>query len=722
MNDDFRRLITAMLVAMAVFLAYRYLIEQIYPTQPPPPAAADPPTDGTPQPATTPSQQTQTSTSPSQQPATTTSAPGTPYILTAGSSVEPIELGGRENDAIKVELRPRGAAVASIRLTARDKKGKLQYRTAPDEDEPYQLLGPVDDGVYEHLSFNTHRLWVKDGESRSWDLDDLVWTVAEESAQHAVFSTTLRAADDSGDLLRVTKSYRLWDGKPVFDLDVTIENVSGRELSVSLEQDGPIGIPAEHQQYDMRRVLAAQFVEGQVKLAKAQQHGALQTAARNEEPIGLLTSEGPLLWTALTNKYFGVFARPMPIAGGELQNWVQNVVGTVAVPGAAENPGDLLARTVTASHDLPPGETVAYPFEIYAGPKDAESAGAANAVYADKTKLYYQVSMTADTYCCCTFLWLQEFMTWLLSMIVVVVRNYGVAIIILVCIIRTLLHPLTVFQQKSMFRMQESMARIQPKMNVIKEKFANDKVKQNQEMMRLWSEEGVNPAANMVSFLPLMLQMPILVALWTALNTDPHLRHEPFLMLPHWIRDLSAPDALYTFPNPIHIPLLSWMMGPINSINVLPLLMGVSMWLQQKYMPKPHMKAKLEAAKEQRAQGKKPAGMTPEEQMRQQQMMMYMMSIIFPLMFYKMPAGLNLYWMATNVFGIFESIIIRRQLEREKEKRKAAGPPPPKKPGMIGRWLKRMAAQAEELQKKADELSERGGTPKKKKKKDDDRR
>jgi len=159
------------------------------------------------------------------------------------------------------------------------------------------------------------------------------------------------------------------------------------------------------------------------------------------------------------------------------------------------------------------------------------------------------------------------------------------------------------------------------------------------------------------------------------------------------------------------------MFSDIPSINLLPLLMGVSMWLQQKYMPKPGMDAKLKAA--QAPQHQRHSGMSPEDQLRQQQMMSYMMAVLFPLMFYYWPSGLNLYWFATNVFGIGESILIRKQLKAEKERQEREGPQaskPKKAPGPIGRVFKRLAEQAEELQKKADELSQSSG------RRDDDRR
>jgi len=303
---------------------------------------------------------------------------------------------------------------------------------------------------------------------------------------------------------------------------------------------------------------------------------------------------------------------------------------------------------------------------------------------------------------------------------VLVVHNYGVAIIIMVLIIRTLLHPLTVYQQKSMFRMQEAQARIQPKMQAITERYANDKARLNQERMKLWAEENVNPMGMMVGMLPLLIQMPILVALWTSLNADIQLRHAPFDGW--WIYDLSAPDALIKFGGAgVTIPVLGWlpligrMFQNVPSLNLLPLLMGISMWLQQKYMPKPAQQARLEAARKQQQQAPKKGkgGMSPQDQLRQQQMIAYMMSIMFPLMFYYMPSGLNLYWMSTNVFGIFESLVIRKQLKKEKERGDPQDPGAAKKKGrtgLVARMLKRIAERAEEIQHKADELSD----PKKK--------
>lgn len=738
METDARRIFVAMFVALGAFLAYQVVINKIFPPRDPPPPATAPAEPAPPPPVTPPPPGDGETPAPGVPATTVATTPARTYAFTAGPDAEPIELGGRPDDALRIRLNPRGAGLATIEFTSRDAKGRIRFRAATDSEEPYQLLTPVDDGDRIHYSFATHRLWIeeRDGQAwnQSWRLDGLPWLVQEHSADQAVFTTTLGAGTEGEQLVRLTKAYTLRPGKPVFDLDLRVENVGVSVLKVRLEQDGPLGIRQENPQYDMRRLLVAQFTDGGIELGKGRQFAELQKATLDPRTgsIPLLRPDrGPLLWAVLANKYFGVYTRPVPrgdppaaaagrAPGPHLQDWLIGAAGLVAHPHALSLPGDLLAhgdlvaRLATRPANLSAGERTDYRFEVYAGPKDADNVRQADPAYADKTRLYYQLAQSADTRCFCTFLWLEELMVWLLGKIFVAVRNYGVAIIILVIIIRTLLHPLSVFQQKSMFRMQEAMGRVQPKMEAIKEKFANDKVRQNQEIMKLFAEEGVNPAANFVAFLPLFLQMPILVALWTALNTDIHLRHAPFDGW--WIVDLSAPDAFLTFDPPITLPILGWLpligswFSGVTSLNLLPIIMGVSMWLQQKYMPKPQLKPKTEAAAP-NPEPKRRGGLTPQDQLRQQQMMAYMMAILFPLMFYKMPSGLNLYWLSTNVFGICESLLIRRQIERERKRRELEGPPPPrvKRPGLVGRFFKHIASQAEELQRKADTLSREEG-------------
>jgi YidC/Oxa1 family membrane protein insertase len=190
------------------------------------------------------------------------------------------------------------------------------------------------------------------------------------------------------------------------------------------------------------------------------------------------------------------------------------------------------------------------------------------------------------------------------------------------------------------------MSKLAPKAEEIKKKYANNKAEMNKQMMALYREQGASP---IMGFLPMMVQMPIWIALWSAVYASIDLRGAAFL--PFWITDLSLPDALYRFPAAIVVPLLGW---KIESLNLLPLLMGVAFYLQQKLMPS-------QAA----------ASANPQVA-QQQKMMMIMMPLLFPLMLYKAPSGVNLYIMASTFAGVFEQYVIRKHI-REKDQAESQG-------------------------------------------------
>lgn len=159
-------------------------------------------------------------------------------------------------------------------------------------------------------------------------------------------------------------------------------------------------------------------------------------------------------------------------------------------------------------------------------------------------------------------------------------------------------------------------------------------------MMELYKEQGASPIKGM---LPMLLQMPIWIALYSAIHSSVELRGEPFL--PFWITDLSSPDALISFPE-FTIPLL----GGISSLNLLPLMMGVAMFLQQKLL------APATAA-----------ASTNPQAAQQQKMMMIMMPLMMPLFLYNAPSGLNLYIMSSVFAGVIEQYYIRKHIRQKDE-------------------------------------------------------
>lgn len=196
------------------------------------------------------------------------------------------------------------------------------------------------------------------------------------------------------------------------------------------------------------------------------------------------------------------------------------------------------------------------------------------------------------------------------------IPNYGLVIIVFSLIIKIVLYPLT----KSSFQSMKKMQLLQPKITELKEKYKDDPQKMNKETMKLYSTYGVNPAGGC---LPLILQMPVFVALWGVLKTAIELRQQPFVF---WIKDLSKPDIIYNLP--FKIPFFG-----IDQISGLALLMGVTQFIQQK--------------------------MTVKDP--KQQSLIYIMPIFLTLLFMSFPAGLNLYYFLFNLFSIVQQYYINHK-------------------------------------------------------------
>ncbi len=236
------------------------------------------------------------------------------------------------------------------------------------------------------------------------------------------------------------------------------------------------------------------------------------------------------------------------------------------------------------------------------------------------------------------------FMLPVFKLIYSIIGNYGVSIIIFALLMKILLHPLSISQMRSAQRMQL----LAPELQKIREKYKDDLQKQQQETMKLYSEYGINP---MGGCLPLLLQLPILYALWAVLRTAIDLRQAPFIL---WISDLSLPDYIFSFPFAIF---------GIKHISGLAILMGVTLFLQQKLtITDPRQKA-----------------------------MIYIFPLFFILLFSNFPSGLNLYYFMFNLFSIAHQVYLnkfsRKKLTLEDLKRL------PKKEG----WFQRKLREAQEI-------------------------
>jgi YidC/Oxa1 family membrane protein insertase len=255
--------------------------------------------------------------------------------------------------------------------------------------------------------------------------------------------------------------------------------------------------------------------------------------------------------------------------------------------------GDNVIGYKNQNVDIAPGSATTITQTLYVGPKDQ----VALAALAENLDLVIDYGW---------LWWLAQPLFWLLTSIQQFVINWGLAIITLTIIIKLIFFRLSAASYKSMAKMKT----VQPKIQSIRDQYADDKTKQQQAMMELWKKEKINP---MGGCLPMLVQMPVFIALYWVLLESVELRHAPFVL---WIEDLSAMDPFF----------------------VLPILMGISMWLMQRLNPAP-----------------------PDP--IQAKIMMYM-PIAFTFLMMWFPAGLVLYWLCNNLLSFAQQYIVTRQLEQ----------------------------------------------------------
>jgi YidC/Oxa1 family membrane protein insertase len=318
---------------------------------------------------------------------------------------------------------------------------------------------------------------------------------------------------------------------------------------------------------------------------------------------------GTVDWVALQVKYFTVaLMAPTPM-GGE-----------------ARLQGRKADNFMTASIDLPTSERqgrVEQTVQLYIGPIDFQSLKALG------RGLEKNVVMGAQY-----FRPLSAAVLWSLLKLHTIIPNYGIVIILLSVFTKILFYRLTHKSFKSMREMQA----LQPKLQALKEKYKNDRQKLSQETMKIYKEAGVNPLGGC---LPMLLQMPVFIALFNVLRNTIELRQAPFFA---WINDLSQQDVLATLP--VSLPIIG------NAVSVLPVLMGASMLVQSRL-------------------GGSIAG--PESSPTQSKALTYMMPVIFTVLFYRMPSGLVIYWIVNTVMSVWQQYYINKGAEKaEREKAESA--------------------------------------------------
>jgi YidC/Oxa1 family membrane protein insertase len=588
---------------------------------------------------------TTTAPEPNRPPASQLQMPAVTALSAEGGPRQEITLGSTDKASgfkYQLVLDSLGAGIRTATFSEYDREGTR---------EPLTFLSPVHIEGRTVLSMADGALTLLNQRQRL-RLGQLSWRSlgmerSPEGGEVASFEATIVQAD-SPPLLKLTKTFRIQPGTYLLDCTLNIENLTNEAQKVQFDLTGPVGLESESSRTEMRKAVAAfRTPQGQVTSVRLDVRALSKAATQEKRSLNPRSSNAQFLWVAAVNRYFAGIVVPVAAEPNTPVDWIAGKWGTYYPETATgQGPGqhtigvELASTAITVDPAGQPGSLKSFPFNVYIGPKDKGLF--------DKTPLYRRLGFvqTIDFMgCCCPTsiigplaFAILAIMKWMYF----IIPNYGVVIIILVLLMRLILHPVTRHSQVAMSKMSE----LAPRAEEIKKKYSNNKAEMNKKLMELYREQGASPITGM---LPMFLQMPIWIALWSAIYTSIDLRGAMFL--PFWITDLSAPDAIVTWP-PVTIPLLGW---TIHSLNLLPILMGVAFYLQQKIMP---MQQTAAASNPQMAQ--------------QQKIMSVMMPLLFPLMLYNAPSGVNLYIMASTFGGVVEQYYIKKHIQ-EKKRQDAQG-------------------------------------------------
>ena len=562
--------------------------------------------------------------------------------------------------------------------------GKTETPPLPPEDLRYVLQGtlPLTAGTtnFEVPLLAVHSLEV-DGVHVSLFGD--VWS--EESP--GVFVTEIRDAAGAT-MLRVTRTVTIGGGGYDLHLAQRVENRSGRPLALRWVQYGPPELRVERSRYiDARRFHFGYLLPPSrdpsqrlviaetdhmidlgtvIKAVSRGDHVLWPNASSREDKLAAS-------WFGSTNRYFAMAVHaPDPLGGTlSMEESAQEVHATVAT--RADGSHQVLTELHSAVVTVAAGGTGSFDLGVFAGPLDPRLL--------DDVEPYRTLGLGGlivylISGCCsfCTFAWLAKLLLAFLTLLHdYVVFDWGLAIIALVIVVRTILHPITKRAQISLQQSTKAMAELRPEMEKLQQRYRDDPTRLQQETMRLYREKKINPIGCATGLLPTFLQMPIWIALYAMLYFAFQLRQEPaffgvFQLFGGWpfLADLSAADHFFgEFSEPRTVLFFT-----LSGINLLPILMGVVFYIQQKYLTPPSA-----------------VPLSPEQE-QQQKIMKFMMVVLFPVMMYTAPSGLTLYWLTSSLIGIFEVQLIRRHIKQAELKA------PAEKPRKRQDWLGRMYEQA----------------------------
>ena len=532
-----------------------------------------------------------------------------------------------ETDLYEVEFDPVGASISSLMLK--------EHADADGERVDLIFNGETDNNAF--LLY-----W---GDDRNAPVLDTFSYAVE--GKKVVFANEYIGS--SGERFTLIKTFEFKDGEYLFSVTVEVigdERFSGLggEYAYTLAyepQVGPAFTQMKNNAYDYRRIyIDAYNNRGKLKKSQAKLSN------------GEFYTKSQLQWISVTGKYFMVVALPEDNTQAYKYTAVRGSTPTVAQT-------DSLFVSVPST-----GGNSKNTIYFYAGPQlkkylGSYYSGMDNAWGLRATNL--DAAMESGS----MFSWLENILKWVLNLLYKVVPNYGVGIILLTIIIKILLWPLT----KKGAASTAKMAALQPKQQELQAKYKDNPQKLNQEMAALYKEAGASPLGGC---LPMLLQFPILIAMYGLLNKHFELRGAMFI--PGWIPDLSVPETVLTLG--FNIPLLG------NEIHLLPIIYTVSMIFSMKMT-------------QTQSSGPQNKGMM--------KFMTYGMPIIFFFILYSAPSGLLLYWTAQNALSMGQQVFTNNKFKNNPQSLEKVKPQEEKVPEAVRKYQEKLKRIEEEKARAAKE-------------------
>jgi YidC/Oxa1 family membrane protein insertase len=479
-----------------------------------------------------------------------------------------------------------------------------------------------------------------------YDLENVNFEVVERTDRRVAFETTVLP-----DAVRIRKTFELAPESYAVNLEVTLTNLGTAPQAFAYQLESASDLPREQLRIGhgtpWSEIEAALVIRsGGSFNTRYEQAESLEEQAEQAAQWGDLAGGETATAAGLVNRYFAVTVLPRDTVDqkrihfvraakaldlhyyAELQTdrkggHVRTQLSLEQLEGFAKEARiNAAVRLVTRAENLAPGEAAAarHHYVLFAGPKDP-AALAPYAAWGLPELFSYHTGILNP---------IAGALEWLLRFFHrIPPHNYGLAIILLTLVVRAAMHPLTRKQSRSMRGLQN----LKPQIDKLKEQYKGDRQGFGRAQMDLYKQHGYNPVSGC---LPMLLQMPIFIALYQALRVSPALRQAPFV----WpVIDLSQPDVL--LPLGFTIPLI---FERVDTLRLLPILSMAAMFLSQRLTPKPPS--------------------ANDQQARTQQRMMVFMFVLFGVMLYNVASGLLLYITVSSFIGILEQWHIRKSLER----------------------------------------------------------